>query len=164
MAKGSSGQQDAARNIRAFREWKASRSDDDFKRLIYRGQLSRKEIATQCGFANSVLLQNPTVRDELRGLEEALRTRSILPPLPSAPESRAAGAAMGATQAAQGRPDPLAQKDQRIRTLEERLISLQNENKDLLGKNEELKNKVKQLEGQMSFREDLLLTTGRCAR
>lgn len=40
-----------------------------------RGQLSRKEIVRECGFAKSVLLQNPRVKDALRTEVMELRGR-----------------------------------------------------------------------------------------
>lgn len=75
------GQQRSEQNLSAFLSWVASKTDPDFREMVMRGQLSRQEIASECGFAKSVLLQNPRVKDALRGLEEQLRSRKVLPPL-----------------------------------------------------------------------------------
>jgi len=76
-----SGQQKADRNLSAFLTWVASKTDADYREMVLRGQLNRKEIARECGFAKSVLLQNPRVKDALRALEAQLRDRDILPPV-----------------------------------------------------------------------------------
>lgn len=75
-----SGRQVAEENVQAFAAWKASKSDDDFRSLVHRGQLSRKEVAIECGFAKSVLDQNPRIKAALRELEDTLRERGVLPP------------------------------------------------------------------------------------
>lgn len=76
-----SGQQKADQNIAIFLSWSTSKTEADFREMALRGQLNRKEIARECGFAKSVLLQNPRVRDSLKSLEADLRERGILPPL-----------------------------------------------------------------------------------
>jgi hypothetical protein len=89
-----SGQQKADQNLATFLSWAASKTDADYREMVLRGQLNRKEIARECGFAKSVLLQNPRVKDALRTLEAQLRERNILPPvvepaIPAAPTSDA---------------------------------------------------------------------------
>lgn len=94
------GQQRSEQNLATFLSWVASKTDPDFREMVMRGQLSRQEIARECGFAKSVLLQNPRVKDALRLLEEQLRSRKLLPPLvelsltntpePATPNPRAA--------------------------------------------------------------------------
>ena len=54
-----SGQQKADQNLAIFLSWSASKTDADFREVVLRGQLNRKEIARECGFAKRVLLQNP---------------------------------------------------------------------------------------------------------
>ena len=76
-----SGQQKADQNLAAFLSWVASKTDAEFREMVLRGQLNRKEIARECQFAKSVLLQNPRVKQTLRDLEAQLRVRSILPPI-----------------------------------------------------------------------------------
>lgn len=75
-----SGQQKADQNLVAFRSWMAGKTDADFREMVMRGQLSRQEIAKECGFAKSVLLQNPRVKEALKTLEARLRERGVLPP------------------------------------------------------------------------------------
>lgn len=75
-----SGQQKADQNLTTFLSWVASKTDSDYRELVLRGQLNRKEIACECGFAKSVLLQNPRVRESLKKLEAGLRERGVLPP------------------------------------------------------------------------------------
>lgn len=75
------GQQRSDQNHTTFLSWVASKTDADYREMVLRGQLNRKEIARECGFAKSVLLQNPRVKDALRTLEAQLRERGIMPPL-----------------------------------------------------------------------------------
>ena len=76
-----SGQQISEQNVKAFAVWVASKTDDDFRAMAGRGVLSRREIAKECGFAKSALDQNPRIKAALRGLEDALRVRGVLPPV-----------------------------------------------------------------------------------
>jgi len=76
-----SGQQRSEENLTTFLSWMASKTDNDYKEMAIRGQLSRQEISRECGFARSVFAQNPRVKDALRKLEEALRSRGVLPAL-----------------------------------------------------------------------------------
>ncbi len=75
------GQQRSDQNHTSFLSWVASKTDADYREMVLRGQLNRKEIASECGFAKSVLLQNPRVKDALRALEAQLRERDVLPPV-----------------------------------------------------------------------------------
>lgn len=75
----SSGRQVAEENIKKFAAWVSSKTDDDFRSLALRGVLSRTDIAAECGFAKSVLNQNPRIKDSLQVLEEQLRGRGVLP-------------------------------------------------------------------------------------
>lgn len=76
-----SGQQIAEHNVSLFAVWEASKTDADFRAMASRGVLSRKEIATECGFAKSALDQNPRIKAALRELEDSLRARGVLPPM-----------------------------------------------------------------------------------
>jgi hypothetical protein len=75
-----SGQQIAEQNFKTFATWVASKTDDDFRGLVNRGVLCRKEISIECGFAKSALVQNPRIKAALCELEDALRERGVLPP------------------------------------------------------------------------------------
>lgn len=81
MEDAKNGQQKAEVNLQSFLAWASSKTDDDFKQYEFRGQLSRTEIAKECDFAKSVLVQNPRVKTALAELENELRTRSVLPPI-----------------------------------------------------------------------------------
>lgn len=75
------GQQRSDQNLSTFHSWITSKTDDNFREYVSRGRLSRQDIAKECGFAKSVLLQNPRVRDSLFALEARLRECNVLPPL-----------------------------------------------------------------------------------
>jgi hypothetical protein len=75
------GQQKAQQNLDAFQAWSATQTDDDYKQIAFRGQLSRTEIAKAVGFGKSALNQNPDIRKHLKKLEDDLRDKGVLPPL-----------------------------------------------------------------------------------
>ncbi|GLS91980.1 hypothetical protein GCM10007916_30500 [Psychromonas marina] len=76
-----SGQQKAQQNLEAFEVWKATQTDDDFKQIVFRGQLNRIEVAKSIGCGKSALNQNPALKKTLKALEDELRDKGILPPL-----------------------------------------------------------------------------------
>ncbi|ASG06679.1 hypothetical protein CEQ50_03595 [Vibrio anguillarum] len=76
-----SGQQKAQQNLEAFEAWKATQTDDDFKQILFRGQLNRIEVAKGIGCGKSALNQNPALKKALKALESDLRDRGVLPPL-----------------------------------------------------------------------------------
>ena len=113
------GQQRSEQNLATFLSWVASKTDDDFREMVARGQLSRQEIARECGFAKSALLQNPRVKDALKTLEAQLRERKVLPPVAETSESDAAP---------QATPNPRAAADKaRLKRLESENASLRAE-------------------------------------
>jgi hypothetical protein len=71
----------AEQNLETFITWKATLSDDCFKQIIFRGWLSRVEIAKACNFGKSALQQNPQIKEALTKLEDGLRQRGVLPQL-----------------------------------------------------------------------------------
>lgn len=72
-------QQTADETLAAFVSWAATKTDDDFREYVHRGKLKRAEIATECGFGRSAIVQNPAIKAALHELEESLRTRGVLP-------------------------------------------------------------------------------------
>lgn len=78
------GQQKAQQNLEAFEVWKATQTDDDFKQIVFRGQLNRIEVAKGIGCGKSALNQNPALKKALKALEDELRGKGVLPPLPDA--------------------------------------------------------------------------------
>jgi hypothetical protein len=141
-----SGQQKADHNLATFLSWIAGKTDSDFREMVVRGQLSRQEIARECCFARSVLLQNPRVRDELRSLETQLRERGVLPPQAVASDD------IPAVPVAQA--DPHAAEDKaRLKRLE--------------AENAALKAEVTELRGELErYRviDNILCSTGRLPR
>ncbi|WP_426175590.1 VPA1267 family protein [Massilia sp. TWR1-2-2] len=122
------GQQLAEQNFRIFTAWLASRSDEDFKQLVTRGSLSRKEIAAQCGFAISALNQNPRVKAALSAKETLLREVGILPAIADSEMAVAEGATPVMREVgAAGR----AFEVERLRRLEQENASLKAENGQL---------------------------------
>ena len=139
-----SGQQKADKNLATFLSWIASKTDADYREMVLRGQLNRKEIARECCFAKSVLLQNPRVKAALRTLEGQLRERDILPPValptPPAPVTDA--------------PNPRAAADKaRLKRLEAENAALRAELMELRG----------QLE-RYRLMDNVLSSTGRLPR
>ncbi|MFY9329491.1 MAG: VPA1267 family protein [Georgfuchsia sp.] len=113
------GQQRSEQNLATFLSWVVSKTDDDFREMVMRGQLSRQEIARECGFAKSVLLQNPRVKEALKTLEAQLRERQVLPSLADASEGGAAP---------QAPPNPRTAADKaRLKRLESENASLRAE-------------------------------------
>lgn len=83
-----SGSQVAEENYQCFLGWKREKTDADFKALERRGVISRTQIVKECGFARSALTQNPRIKAALKGLEDGLRARGILPPEVETEQSR----------------------------------------------------------------------------
>ena len=77
----SNGQERARQNLSAFQSWVATQTDDDFKQIIFRGQLNRGEVAKAIGIGKSALRQNPAIKTALDNLEQNLRDRGVLPEL-----------------------------------------------------------------------------------
>lgn len=117
-----SGQQRGGDNLAAFRAWAQSKSDDDFREYVYRGQLKRAEIFAECGFGRSALAQNPTIKAELEELEGALRKRGVLPATGGASDEVIHQPVMRDRQAKQHR-----QQSQRLNSLEQENASLRAE-------------------------------------
>jgi len=77
----SNGQERARQNLSAFQTWVATQTDDDFKQIVFRGQLNRGEVAKAIGIGKSALRQNPAIKTALENLERNLRDRGVLPEL-----------------------------------------------------------------------------------
>ncbi|EOX4792048.1 VPA1267 family protein [Vibrio alginolyticus] len=56
------GRQKAQQNLEAFEVWKATQTDDNFKQIVFRGQLNRIEVAKGIGCGKSALSQNPALK------------------------------------------------------------------------------------------------------
>lgn len=111
-------------NYQAIATWAASKTDDDFRQMVFRGSLNRSDIVKECGFARSVLTQNPRVKAFLEALEHDLRSRSVLPPL----EEKAPDSGLPMRPAGSGKA---VMNEQRLKHLEEQNAALKAENKDM---------------------------------
>ena len=132
-----SGQQKAQQNLEAFECWKATQTDDDFKQIIYRGQLSRIEVAKGIGCGKSALNQNPALKNALQTLENELRERHVLPPLTKTAKANTGKAKLYDNTANKRLMDS------------KRVSSLEAENLELKAKNKELENRLKRF-GELS--------------
>jgi hypothetical protein len=144
----SNGQEIAKQNVNSFLAWAASKTDDDFRAMASRGVLSRKEIAIECGFAKSVLDQNPRVKSALRELEDNLRFKGVLPPTSAkTPEEES---------------QPLTREPGKLRSSQdaERMRRLEIENASLKAEVSEMKRLVE----KYSTLKEALLLTGRLPR
>lgn len=136
------GVQIAKENVRRFEEWIADRSAaGDWASYINANRLNRTEIAKECGFAKSVLLQNPVVKTRLERLESELATQGLLTQQPkqSLSEVRASEA--------------LERSRRRVNQLEQ-------QNHTLSAENDALKDKLRQL----GVLDELLCESGRLPR
>jgi transposase-like protein len=142
------GQQLAEQNFQTFCSWVESKTNDDFRQMVVRGGLSRREIATQCGFSTSALNQNPRIKAALFSKEESLREVGILPSKVITVNDGVALQLLPASGTVSRSVDA------------ERLKRLEQENASLKAENQELK---RQLERFVVLRE-VLSTTGRLPR
>jgi hypothetical protein len=143
------GAQAGEENVETFAAWIAAKTDPELRAMTVRGVLSRTEIAKECGFARSVLSQNPRVNAMLASLEAALRERGLLPPqVEQAGKDAVHGATIlvGATSAAH---------------LDvERMRRLEQENAGLRAELSELKHQLK----KFAVLHEVLAETGRLPR
>lgn len=116
------GQQAAEQNLAAFIAWASSKSDDDFREYVHRGKLKRSEIASECGFGKSALVQNPSIKNTLEKLEERLRGAGVLPPMNETIQLIRQGPPMRDRDAKQRRQD-----GQRLNSLEQENAALRAE-------------------------------------
>ncbi|MCK7545906.1 VPA1267 family protein [Marinobacter bryozoorum] len=87
----SNGQERARQNLSAFQSWVATQTDDDFKQIVFRGQLNRGEVAKAIGIGKSALHQNPAIKTALENLEQNLRDRGVLPELTETAQAQRSG-------------------------------------------------------------------------
>lgn len=143
------GQQLAEQNFQIFCSWLASKSDNEFRQMVVRGSLSRREIAVQCGFASSVLNQNPRIKATLHEKESALRECGVLPARVIPSESEESSPIL-----------PQEFRTARQPLDAERLRRLELENAALRAENQELKLQL----GKFTLLSEVLSSTGRLPR
>ena len=132
-----SGQQKALQNLEAFEVWKATQTDDDFKQIVFRGQLIRIEVAKGIGCGKSALNQNPALKKALNALEGELRERGVLPPLTEAAKKN------------EGKPQAYDNTANRKLLDSKRVSSLEAENIELKAKVKELEKRLERF-GELS--------------
>lgn len=138
MQSGRSGQQIAIENVERFRMWVDERNEaDDWADYARGDKLSRKDIAEECGFAVSVLRQNPVVKADLETLEVRLRADGVLDPLPAgliAQDGSRSASEIKSDQAANRRAHVAkTAAEQRVKALEEQNAALRAEVSQLRG-------------------------------
>jgi hypothetical protein len=121
------GQQLAEQNFQVFTAWLSSRTDEDFRQLVTRGSLSRKEIAAQCRFALSALNQNPRIKSALLAKETSLREVGVLPAI----ADKTDGIAVTSTETREASSPRRSLDAERLRRLEQENASLRAENSQL---------------------------------
>lgn len=128
-----SGQQLAANNLQKFLAWVNERgSANDWIDYIRNGKLNRSEIANECGFALSVVRQNPAVKKALEALEVRLLTSGVLQPKRIAPGASDEAGMNSTSQAIDKRIVAAKTKaEQRVKQLEEQNASLKAEIRNL---------------------------------
>jgi len=142
------GQQLAEQNFQTFCAWIESKTAEEFRQMVVRGGLSRREIASQCGFAVSVLNQNPRIKAALLAREARLREACVLPRKTAGSDDDAA-------------PLPPLRHSESSRSLDaERVRRLELENASLKAENQELKRQI----GKFGVLSEVLSTTGRLLR
>ncbi|MEZ8643896.1 VPA1267 family protein [Vibrio cyclitrophicus] len=132
-----SGQQKAQQNLEAFEVWKATQSDDEFKQIVFRGQLNRIEVAKGIGCGKSALNQNPALKEALKALEDELRGKGVLPPLTDAAKKN------------EGKPQAYDNTANRKLLDSKRVSSLEAENIELKAKVRELEKRLERF-GELS--------------
>ncbi|MDE1318343.1 hypothetical protein L9X50_10030 [Vibrio aestuarianus] len=132
-----SGQQKAQQNLEAFEVWKATQTDDDFKQIVFRGQLNRIEVAKGIGCGKSALNQNPALKSALKALEGELRGKGVLPPLTDTAKKN------------EGKPQAYDNTVNRKLLDSKRVSSLEAENIELKAKVKELEKRLERF-GELS--------------
>jgi hypothetical protein len=126
----------AAANLQKFIDWVDERDRfGDWHDYIRQDMLNRSEIAAQCGFALSVMRQNPAVKERLTALEERLRSSGTLRRRECL-QSPSMEATDAATTLAYDRRITAAKAkvERRVKALEEQLAAARAEVRDLRAK------------------------------
>lgn len=155
----SNGRQIAEHNVAVFNAWIASKTESDFRNMIYRGSLSRSLIAQECGFAKSALAQNPRIKLLLCELEIDLQAAGILPPLQNPKEPADPSPHTNNDLGQHPSPD-IPQSSPGSSNLEATLQRLQTENALQRAEIEELRRQLK----QYTSIHEALSSTGRMPR
>lgn len=133
MSERLSGQQIAANNLQKFHTWITERDvANDWTDYVRQGKLNRSELAAECGFAVSVVRQNPAVKSALETLEAHLLASGILQPTKTAPSASIETGIDATSQSIDKRiMAAKAKAEQRVKQLEEQNAALKAEVRDL---------------------------------
>lgn len=128
-----SGQQIAAANVQRFNDWIAERdAANDWSDYVRQGKLNRSEIAAECGFALSVIRQNPAVKTALEVLEARLLASGVLLSAKAAPGPAVEAGTDATSQSIDKRIMAAKGKaEARVKQLEEQNAALKAEVRDL---------------------------------
>lgn len=128
-----SGRDMGVKNLIRFESWVAERDKaGDWPDYIRGDKLNRSEIAAECGFALSVIRQNPAIKEALAVVEERLLASGLFELSKIAQTSPTGHVAEASRLAVDGRI--LAAKgkaEQRVKVLEEQNATLRAEARDL---------------------------------
>lgn len=133
MAEKLSGREIAANNLQRFKVWIAERdAAGDWRDYVRGDKLNRSEIAAECGFALSVVRQNPAVKEALQALEDRLRDSGTLG-VAKAAQNASDAVSEDATTLVVDRRIMIAKgkAEQRVKALEEQNAALRAEVRDL---------------------------------
>ena len=130
-----SGREAAAHNLQRFRKWIEERdAGNDWQDYIRKGKLNRSELTKECGFALSVVRQNPAIKAALAMLEDRLRGSGVLMDAKTGPSTSHGDPDHDAAQVVERRIMAAKTKsEQRVKALEEQNAALKAEVRDLRG-------------------------------
>ncbi|MFA7279290.1 MAG: VPA1267 family protein [Sterolibacterium sp.] len=128
-----SGRDLGANNLQRFKSWIEERdAANDWQDYIRQGKLNRSEIANECGFALSVIRQNPAVKTALEALEDRLRATGTFGEAKAIPNASNEVAMDTTSQSVDKRiMAAKAKAEQRVKALEEQNAVLRAEVRDL---------------------------------
>lgn len=86
--KGTNGAERAKETVDTFKAVMLGQPVEFYMNMLYRGQLSRMEIAKLCDCTTAALRQNPALKEQLESLEDDLRVSGVLPPLSASEKAK----------------------------------------------------------------------------
>jgi len=122
------GQQKAAEDVQAFKNWMNSMTKEAYVELVHRGKLKRKDIADQCGILVGQLTKNTKIIKLLAKLENSLRAVDVLP------QQTTQGKQQEAKPTLNKESVKRAKSESRVPALEQKILELESENAMLKGK------------------------------
>ena len=77
------GQEKARETVKRFKAWKSLVTTEEILQMLYRGEVSKTQLAGIIGCTTAAFRQNPTLKNEYSQYMDELRSEKILPPLTS---------------------------------------------------------------------------------